>query len=153
MADYKLPPELMEDLKSKFPGIEVDEAQVVTVPSEDLIQFMTEIRDNPDYALDFLTNLTAADHQDRFEMVYNLVSLAHCRTLTVKAKIEDKDNPRIASLCPLWGGADWQEREVYDLLGIAFTGFPGHPTRIFLEDNFKGHPLRKDYQWQGGREA
>ncbi len=152
MADYKLPDELLEALKAKFPGIEVSESRDITVPAEDLIPFMTELKDNPDYAMDFLTNLTAADYGDRFEMVYNLISLAHSYTLMVKVKIEDRDNPEIPSLIPLWGGADWQEREVYDLLGIVFTGCPGHPTRIFLEDNFKGYPLRKDFRWEGGRE-
>ncbi len=152
MADYRLPEELMEALKSKFPGMEVSERQDVTLPLDDLVPFMTEIKENPDYAMDFLTNLTCVDYPDYFEMVYNLVSFSHGYTLMVKTRIEDKENPEIPSLIPLWSGADWQEREVYDLLGIVFTGCPGHPTRIFLEENFKGHPLRKDFQWEGGRE-
>ncbi|MFZ5652245.1 MAG: NADH-quinone oxidoreductase subunit C [Bacillota bacterium] len=153
MADYSLPAHLIEELKNKFPGIEIQENQDVIVAADDLIPFMTEIKENPDYAMDFLTSLTAADYKDRFEMIYHLVSMTHGYTFTVKVKIEDKKNPEVPSLCPIWMGADWQEREVYDLMGIVFTGFPGHPTRIFLEDNFKGHPLRKDYQWEGGREA
>ncbi|MCL6611857.1 MAG: NADH-quinone oxidoreductase subunit C [Peptococcaceae bacterium] len=152
MADYRLPDELVEALKSKFPGIEVGERQDVTVPPDGLIPFMTELKENPDYAMDYLTNLTGADYPDRFEMIYNLVSMTHGYTLTVRVKIPDKDNPEVPSLCPLWGGADWQEREIYDLMGIVFTGCPGHPTRIFLEENFKGHPLRKDFRWEGGRE-
>lgn len=152
MADYQLPSHLMDALKEKFPGMEVNERQEVTLLPEDLIPFMTEVKENPDYAMDYLSNLTAADYQDRFETVYNLVSMTHGYTLTVKVKITDKANPEAPSLCPLWLGADWQEREVYDLMGIVFTGYPGHPTRIFLEENFKGHPLRKDFQWEGGRE-
>ncbi|MFZ5631632.1 MAG: NADH-quinone oxidoreductase subunit C [Bacillota bacterium] len=153
MADYRLPAELLEALKNKFPGMEVDEKQDVAVPAEDLIPFMTELRENPDYAMDYLTNLTAVDYQDRFEMVYNLISFVHGYTLMVKVKILDKENPQVPSLCPLWDGANWQEREVYDLMGIVFTGYPDHPTRIFLDDNFKGYPLRKDFRWEGGREA
>ncbi|MFZ5648543.1 MAG: NADH-quinone oxidoreductase subunit C [Bacillota bacterium] len=153
MADYNMPAQLMEALKNKFPGIEIQENQDVIVPADELIPFMKEIKENPDYAMDFLTNLTGADYKDRFEMVYNLVSINHNYTLTVKVKIEDKDNPEVPSLCPVWMGANWQEREIYDLMGIVFTGFPEHPTRIFLEENFKGHPLRKDYKWEGGREA
>ncbi len=152
MADYQLPAELMEALQNKFPGMEVGGKRDITLPLEDLIPFMTEIKENPDYAMDFLTNLTAADYQDRYEMIYNLVSLAHGYTLMVRVKILDKENPQAPSLCPLWKGAQWQEREAYDLMGIVFTGYPGHPTRIFLEDNFKGHPLRKDFRWEGGRE-
>ncbi|MFZ5596290.1 MAG: NADH-quinone oxidoreductase subunit C [Bacillota bacterium] len=153
MADYMLPPELMEALKNKFPGMEVNEKGDVCIPAGDLIPFMTEVKESPDYAMEYLTNLTAADYEDRFEVVYNLVSLVHGYTLMVKVKIEDKEKPEVPSLCPLWGGANWQEREVYDLMGIVFTGYPGHPTRILLDDNFEGHPLRKDYQWEGGREA
>lgn len=153
MADYQLPSELMDALKEKFPGMEVNERQEITLPQGDLIPFMTELKENPDYAMDFLTNLTAADYQDRFEVVYNLFSITHGYTLMVKVKIEEKENPEIPSLCPLWGGAGWQERETYDLMGIVFAGYPGHPTRILLDENFKGHPLRRDFQWEGGREA
>ncbi|MHB8157180.1 MAG: NADH-quinone oxidoreductase subunit C [Desulfocucumaceae bacterium] len=153
MADYMLPAELMETLKSNFSGLEVNEKGDVFIPAGDLIPFMTEVKENPDYAMNFLTNLTAADYQDRFEVVYNLVSLTHSYTLAVKVKIEDKSKPEVPSLCPLWAGANWQERETYDLMGIVFKGYPGHPTRIFLEDNFKGHPLRKDFSCEGGREA
>lgn len=153
MADYNIPAELMEALKGKFSGIEIMENGDVIVPAADLMAFMTEIKENPDTAMDFLTNLTASDYKDRLETVYNLVSITHGYTLTVKVKLEDKENPQVPSLCPLWDGASWQERETYDLMGIVFTGYPGHPTRILLDDNFKGHPLRKDYQWEGGREA
>jgi NADH-quinone oxidoreductase subunit C len=153
VADYSIPPELMEAVKAKFSGIEIQENNDVIVPVGDLIPFMTEIKENPDYAMDYLTNLTAVDYEDRLEMVYNLVSFTHKYTLTVKTKIEDNENPQVPSLCPIWGGANWQERETYDLMGIAFTGYPGHPTRILLDDCFKGHPLRKNYQWDGGREA
>ena len=152
MANNQLSDELIAALKEKFPAIEVLENQTIYVAAEDLLAFMTEVKENPDYGLDFLTNLTGADYEDRLESVYNLVSFKHGYTLMVKVKIMDKDNPTVPSLCPLWGGANWQEREIYDLLGIQFTGYPDHPTRIFLRDTFDGHPLRKDFQWQGGRE-
>ncbi|MHB8917071.1 MAG: NADH-quinone oxidoreductase subunit C [Desulfocucumaceae bacterium] len=153
MADYRLPDELIEALKSKFPGMEVNEKQDVAIHPDQLIPFMTELKENPDYAMDLLTNLTGADYPDRFEMVYNLVSLPNSHTLMVKTKILDKENPKVPSLCHIWKGAHWQEREIYDLMGIVFTGYPGHPTRILLDENFKGHPLRRDFQWEGGREA
>lgn len=153
MADYQLPAELLEALKNKFPGMEVNEKQDVAIPAEDLLPLITELKENPDYAMDYLTNLTAVEYKDRFEMVYNLVSLSHGHTLTVKVKIADKENPEVPSLSPVFRGANWQEREAYDLMGILFTGYPDHPTRIFLEENFKGYPLRKDFRWEGGREA
>ncbi len=152
MANYQLPAELMQALQEKFPNIEVLENQTVIVSADDLIPFMTEVKENPDYALDFLTNLTAAEYNDRFETEYNLISITNGFDLMVKVKLANKDNPSVPSLCPLWGGANWQERETYDLMGINFTGYPDHPTRILLLDTFNGHPLRKDFKCEGGRE-
>jgi len=153
VADCKVPTELIEALQSKFSGMEVLENQSIIIPADNLITFMTELKENLDFAMDYLTNLTAVDYQDRFEAVYNLVSITHGYTLMVKVRISDKEKPEVPSLCPLWKGANWQEREIYDLMGIVFTGYPGHPTRILLDECFKGHPLRKDFEWEGGREA
>jgi len=150
VADYQLPAELLEQLKEKFPVLEITGEQVIIAPAGDLFALMQELKDA--YGFDFLTNVTAADYADRFEVVYNLLSLANGCLLTVKVLLPDKENPAVPSLCPLWAGAEWQEREVYDLLGINFTGYPGHPARILLDDGFQGHPLRKDFQWEGGRE-
>lgn len=140
---------LMEGLKEKFPAIEVS-GQTITVTADDLLPFMQELRDNPDCDFNFLTNLTAVDYPDNFKVVYNLVSFKNGYTLMVKVNA-DKEEPVVPSLTPLWGGANWQEREVYDLFGIIFTGHPDL-TRILLDSGFEGHPLRKDFQWFGGRE-
>ncbi len=152
MVNYQLPEELIQQLKEKFPSLEVAEGRAVIAPAEELPALMKELKENPDYDFNFLTNVTAVDYADRFEIVYNLISLERGYTLMVKVKLTDKENPAVPSLCPLFAGANWQEREVYDLMGINFTGYPGHPTRILLDDNFRGHPLRKDFQWEGGRE-
>lgn len=150
MADYQLPASLLEDIKKKFPAVEIHEHHLL-VPAGELIPVMTMLKNNPPLAFDYLTNLTGAQYQDLYEVVYNLVSLTHRNTLTVKVRVPG-ENPAVPSVCSLWAGANWQEREVYDLLGIMFTGCPDHPSRILLDDDFEGHPLRKDYQWQGGRE-
>jgi NADH-quinone oxidoreductase subunit C len=152
VANFQLPEELMQALQEKFPNIEVLENRTVIVSADDLIPFMTEVKENRDYALDFLTNLTGAEYDDRFESVYNLISITNGFDLMVKVKLTDRNNPSVPSLRSLWGGANWQERETYDLLGINYTGYPGHPTRILLLDTFNGHPLRKDFKWEGGRE-
>ena len=152
MAKYDLAPELVDLLKEKSPSLEVLGEGVVAVSKEELLPLMKELKENPSYAFDMLTNLTAVDYPDCFEVVYNLVSLPLNHLLMVKVRVEDKENPAVPSLCSLWGSAIWQEREVYDLMGIDFTGYPGHPTRILLDESFKGHPLRKDFQWEGGRE-
>lgn len=142
---------VVEEIKQKFPGIEVDDKLTVTVPAEELISLMQELKDNPEYDFNFLTNLTAVDYPENFVMVYNLVSFCHGYTLMVKAKAADKENPQMPSLVPVWGGANWQEREVYDLFGIVFTGHP-NLQRILLDDGFEGYPLRKDFEWVGGRQ-
>jgi len=150
--NYRLPEELIKKLKMKFPSVEVAGNQVVTTQAGTVLSLMEMLKSDPDFHFDFLSNITAADYSDRFEVIYNLASLDHGYVLMVKVKLMDKKNPEVPSLCPLWSGADWQEKEVYDLMGINFTGCPGHPTRILLQDEFEGHPLRKDFQWEGGRE-
>ena len=82
--------------------------------------------------------------QPRFAVVYHLVSTTHRHRLRLKCRVPE-DDPSITSLIPLWPGANWLERETYDLYGIIFTGHPDL-RRIYLYDEFVGHPLRKDYQ-------
>lgn len=140
----------VEELKQKFSYIVVDEQNTVTVPVDKLLEFMQGLKD--EFSLDFLTNLTTADYPDenKFQVVYNINSIEKGYTLMVKTDVS-RENPELPSVFPIWGGANWQEREVYDLMGIIFTGHP-NLKRILLDDNFEGHPLRKDFQWEGGRE-
>lgn len=100
----------------------------------------------------FLADLTAVDNLtlggfERFAVVYHLLSHERTERLTVKAYVSEKD-PRLPSVESLWKTADWQEREVYDLYGIEFDGHP-NLLRIMNPDDYKGHPLRKDYPRQG----
>ena len=96
---------------------------------------------------DLLSDITAVDYWQkktpRFEVVYQLVSLASRRRLRLRVPVPD-DDPAVDSLTPLWPGANFLEREVWDLYGIRFTGHPDL-RRILLYDEFQGHPLRKDY--------
>lgn len=140
----------VEEIKQKFGYIEVDEQKAVNVPVDKLLEFMQALKE--EYELNYLTNLTAADYPEEniFQVVYNLVSLTKGYVLMVRTTV-DRENPVVPSVFPIWGGANWQEREVYDLMGIEFTGHP-NLKRVLLDENFEGHPLRKDYQWEGGRE-
>ena len=92
---------------------------------------------------DHLSVITGIDYNDRFEVVYNFFSYRKKQNIVLKV-ILDHDNPKVDSLSPLWKGADWLERETYDLVGIRFTGHP-KLTRILLPEGWAGHPLRKDY--------
>ena len=98
-------------------------------------------------AFNFLSDLTAVDYwkkkEPRFEVVYQIVSLPNRRRLRVRVPVPEND-PSVDSLTPLWRGADFLEREVWDLYGIRFTDHPDL-RRILLYDEFQGHPLRKDY--------
>jgi len=105
-----------------------------------------------DAALDFniLTDLTAVDYlpqnrNPRFNVVYHFYSLAKGHRVRIKAGVDEKE-PSIDSLVSLWPIADWFEREVWDMFGIKFKGHP-NLRRILMYEEFKGHPLRKDYPY------
>ena len=94
--------------------------------------------------LDYLTNLTCSDYQDCYEVVYHLYSMKKLGpAVCLKARVA-KNDPRLPSLTPVWPGADFQEREVWDLYGVRFEGHPSL-KRILLWEGFEGHPMRKDY--------
>lgn len=122
--------------------IEATEA-AVTVPAERIVEVATFLRDDPEYDCKYLCSLTAVDWLDYFEVVYHIASLAKNHMLTLKARAS-RQSASVPSVIGVWRGADLQEREAYDLMGISF---PGHPRlkRIFLWEGFPGHPLRKDY--------
>lgn len=120
----------------------------VTVRKEDIIRICRFLKENLRY--DMLTDVTAVDYQGntpRFMMVYHLYSIADKERLRLKAPVAESD-PTIDSLVLLWKGANWLEREVFDLFGITFTNHPDL-RRILMPNDWTGHPLRKDYPLQG----
>jgi NADH-quinone oxidoreductase subunit C len=102
------------------------------------------IKYDAELQLEFLVGETAVDYYDYFEVVCHLLSMKKKQTFTLKTRIYDRENPSLPSLYPVWQGADFQEREIYDLMGISFEGHPDL-RRIFLWEGFPGHPLRKDF--------
>jgi NADH-quinone oxidoreductase subunit C len=94
---------------------------------------------------DYLLLLTATDYpaEQRFEMVYALSNFDDARELSLVTDLQ-RDAPSVETVSDLWAGAEWHEREVYDLFGIRFAGHPDL-RRILLDDTWEGHPLRKDY--------
>ena len=120
------------------------------VKPDALISVCEALLDDRDLAFHYLADLTSVDwlgHEavmgGRFEVVYNLYSLPHKFRFFLKVMLP-AENPEIDSLTPLWKGADWMEREVWDMMGITFKGHPDL-TRILTPDDFEGHPLRRDY--------
>jgi NADH-quinone oxidoreductase subunit C len=116
----------------------------VIVKSEALFQVAEYLKTNPDLDLNYLTHITAVDYFDYFEIIYQLTSLNNNHSLLLKTRCYDRDKPAGPSVVGLWRGADFQEREIYDLMGISFEGHP-NLKRIVMWDGFDGHPLRKDY--------
>ena len=92
----------------------------------------------------FLNSISAVDHIDHFDVVYHLTSLTKQHTAIVKTRLNGRDELSLPSVYHLWRGADFQEREIWDLMGIRFEGHP-NLKRIMLWEGFEGHPLRKDY--------
>jgi NADH-quinone oxidoreductase subunit C len=99
---------------------------------------------HPELKLTYLRNLAGSDMETHMEVIYHILRLEDMQEYCIKVKT-DRNAPSVPSVTPIWNAADWNEREVYDLLGI---DFPGHPNlvRIMMADNWVGHPLRKDYE-------
>jgi NADH dehydrogenase I D subunit len=144
-------------LKERFPeavlGVSTfrDETSV-TIAADKVVEVCRFLRDEPALQYNMLTDLTVVDRlglglSPRFEAVYYLTSLPYRRRIRLKAPIPS-DPPAIDSVTSVWPGANWPEREAYDLMGVTFRGHPD-PRRILLPHDWKGHPLRKDYPLGG----
>ena len=121
--------------------------QTITLQKNVLVDLFKILRDNPALDFNFLMDLTAVDYlnrkDNRFEVVYHFYSLKHNDRLRVKVPVREEDCT-IDSVSSLWKTANWYEREVWELYGIKFNDHPDL-RRILLYEEFKGHPLRKDY--------
>jgi NADH-quinone oxidoreductase subunit C len=141
---------MIDLIKSKFPEaiqdvIEFRGETTIVVRPEQLIDVCTFLRDEPSLQFDLLSDVSAADHypdHPRFYLNYHLYALENNRSLRVQVRL-DGEQPVIASATGVWPGANWHEREVWDLMGIRFDGHPDL-RRIFMPEDFLGHPLRRD---------
>ena len=125
----------------------------IVVPRELLRELCERARSDSDLQFNLLSDATCVDRfpsEPRFEMNYQLVSIPHQRRVTLRVRIPGSD-PAVDSLFPVWPGANWLEREVFDLFGIRFNGHPDL-RRILLPEDFEGHPLRRDYPVHGHRD-
>jgi NADH-quinone oxidoreductase subunit C len=110
------------------------------------------LRDNPDLKFNLLTDVTCVDwypSEPRFEVVYQLFSISRKARLRLKVRLAGNDT-RISSVISVWPSCNFFEREVFDLFGIQFEGHP-YMKRIMMPEDWKGHPLRKDYPVEGYR--
>ena len=118
----------------------------VYISREKIYEVLKFLKETSGFSFDLLSSITAVDYIDHFEVVYQLKSLITLSKATVKVKLGfgREDQPEIDSAYSLWKGAEFQEREVFDLMGIHFVNHP-NLKRILLWDGFPGHPLRKDF--------
>ena len=121
---------------------EVTDGYVVLEPAA-MLDAMRAIRDDAQLDGKFLAQMCSVDMITRIDVVYHFSSLAQNHIFEVKVPA-DHERPSVASISSLWVGAWLQEREVYDMMGVEFTGHPSL-TRLLLWDGFPGHPLRKDF--------
>ena len=138
---------------------------VVTVRKEAAYEVLAYLKTEPELAYTFLVDVTAVDNSEmeselvafeyaRFMVIYHLYSHKEgCGRVRVKVPVHENDL-NVASVTGLWKGANWLERETYDMFGINFEGHP-NLRRLLTPDDFEGHPLRKDYplRGRGEREA
>ena len=103
-----------------------------------------ELKDNPSTEYNYLKSISAVDYIEYFEIVYHLDSLINNSSIVVKSKLYGRSKLSIKSVTSLWKGAELQEREIWDLMGIYFDDHP-NMKRILLWEGFEGHPLRKDF--------
>jgi len=137
--------EIATRLEEQFPGSVVESGpNSLLVKSESLLEVATFLKTTPGLDFDYLSSITAVDYYDYFEVVYQLTSMKHNHSLVVKTRCYGRENLALPSVVSLWRGADFQEREIYDLMGISFEGHP-NLKHIVLWEGFEGHPLRKDY--------
>ena len=163
------PRAIAELIQSKFkPEVaeitEFGDQVSVLVNKTRILEIMSFLRNSSELYFDYLTDLCGVDYQgrknERFEVVYHLRSILHNHCIRIKAAIPEKDC-KIDSVVRIWAGANWHERECFDMYGISFTGHPDL-RRILMPEDWEGNPLRKDYplksdlgeaEWKGFKEV
>jgi NADH-quinone oxidoreductase subunit C/D len=149
---------VLETLKNRFPeavlAVTEDEVRAelsVRVRADRILEVARFLHDDPASAFDHITDVCSADYPDepeRFEVIYHFLSLPHGLRIRVKARVTE-DEPSLPTITGIWRGAEFMEREVYDLMGIRFTGHPDLRRILMPEDYDEGYPLRKDFPAEG----
>jgi len=141
LTGQELAERLNQGVKDSVDRWEDDAVWVQPSRVDDVALFL---RDDSSLDFQFLNSISAIDFIEYFDVVYHLTSFRQQQTCVVKARVFGRDDLSLPSVYQVWRGADFQEREVWDLMGIRFDGHP-NMKRIMLWEGFDGHPLRKDY--------
>lgn len=135
---------MMSLVPEATPGVSKQYPEFI-VPAGKLHDVIKQLKENADTRMDYLFSLTAADRKDGFHVVYHLESTTHRHIVVLRVILTDKANPSVATVSDLWKSAEYFERETFDLFGIRFENHPDL-RRLFLDDEWVGYPLRKDYK-------
>jgi len=138
---------LKEKVLAFVPETEFEENKdflIAVVAPDKLRELAKKLKEADDTAFDYLFCLSGVDMGTHFFVVYHFTSTKHNHSIVLKAKITDKTNPAVDTVCDLWRTAEFHEREAYDFFGIKFNNHPDL-RRLFLPDDWNGFPLRKDY--------
>jgi NADH-quinone oxidoreductase subunit C len=135
-------------IKERFPGkvLEISDRKpdpFAVVEPAVIVEIGGFLHDDADLAMDCLSNETGVDYKDRIEVVYHLFSYKYRHSCVLKVKLP-RENPSIATVEEIWRAANWMEREIFDLLGVTFTGH-SDMRRILMPEDWPGYPLRKDF--------
>ena len=154
--------EIAEKIRDRFPddvlGVVAHGGQLgVVLKADNSAAILAWLQQDPDMQMDHLRGLCGVDNSKRetgfdgrFEVVYQLYSISLRHGIRLRVPLP-ADNPRVATVTPLWAGADWLEREVFDMFGILFDGHP-NLSRVLMPDDWEGHPLQKEYPLKGPAE-
>jgi NADH-quinone oxidoreductase subunit C len=138
---------------SSVRGVKFDRDEMtISIERSTIREACALLRDDDQCAFNFLSDITCVDwypSEPRFEVVYHLLSASKKERVRLKVRL-DSASPAVESVTSVWPGANYFEREVFDLFGVRFTGHP-YLRRILMPEDWEGHPLRKDYPVEGYR--
>lgn len=136
---------LAQLLVRQFPDARIESSgDAVWIESEVLQEMALFLRDDPSLSFNYLNSISAVDYVEYFEIVYHLTSIGYNHSAVIKTKLYGREAPLTYSVITVWPGADFQEREIWDLMGVFFDGHP-NLRRIMLWEGFPGHPHRRDF--------
>lgn len=149
---------IAEKIKERFPdevlGVSSFRGDVsVTLRKDKIVEICQYLHDEPSLHFDYQVDLCGVDYMGRtprFEVVYHLYSMRHYHKIRLRVPVGEGES--VGSVSHIWKASDWNEREAYDLVGIRFTNHPDL-RRILMPEDFKGHPLRKDFPLKGMPES
>ncbi len=153
VKDHPVVARLLSWKPTAVQGVKWDRDEMSIVVERSLIREAASLlKDDPGLHFDFLSDLTCVDwypNEPRFEVIYHLLSRQQKERVRLKVRLSG-DDASVESLTSVWPGANFFEREVWDLFGVRFLGHP-NLSRIMMPENWEGHPLRKDYPVEGYR--